>query len=244
MKIVLASGQSNMSGRGLGGPSLDSVSPLVRVWNNTNELGSHGSEFVASPTQGSAPWSQAPLNAGNNLAAWFCDRLAKETGEEVRLILVSKGGSSISHWDPITGDLFEEIEDVWSATGLSTPADIFLWHQGESDASSTQGAYTSAFLAMISALESASILAEDAAKIVGGVRAGAAVVNPWLQSLAAENANIYYADPTGLHDSDGTHFTGNHLFQFGHGRYWDAYCRHIGPVVIAGDPIGFLLFAR
>ncbi|MDO9381822.1 MAG: sialate O-acetylesterase [Hyphomicrobiaceae bacterium] len=231
-KLVLACGQSNMRGGAgsTGGPAFSGMRN-VTVWNNTNEGGANGTAFVSPPAATSPPWD---VSGGNNLAAWFCHRLAFETGEPVKLILVCKGGLPISAWSPTTpGEQWSEIAAVCTAAAAG-PADIFLWHQGEDDilAGTAEATYKAAFLALIAALVSAGYLKSDAQQIVGGLRYPGS--DAFLQNLASENALIEYASDTPYADYDGTHFTGPGLYQFGYEGYWNAYSRLTGPKIIAG----------
>jgi hypothetical protein len=236
-KVVFASGQSNMMGRGTGGPDPSSASSLVTVWNNGNELGVNGTAFISPPTFGNNPWSQSPFATGNNLSVWFCHRLAIETGESVKLVLCGKGGTAIDEgWDKDTGTVYPEILDVWAATGLTEPADIFLWHQG--DGSTDTSGYTSSWQAMRLNLISDGILSADTACVLGECRASAETANPKYHNIAATTPNCYVADQSGLRDYDGIHFTGNSLYQFGYERYWAAYARHRGPKTIIGASFG------
>jgi hypothetical protein len=239
MKIVLATGQSNMIGlNGFGGPAMNSTDPRITVWNNENPIVDDGTAWISSPAAGNKPW--AP-DGSNNLSLWFCQRLAQELQDDVRLILVARGGNAISHWHPASGEVYARILSVYAATGLDRPADILLWHQGESDAASDEATYKAAWLNVMAGLASEDIIDGNTARIVGGLRPSSAVVNPWLQALAAENPNTYYADATGMIDGVESHFLGNRLYQFGYGRYWDAYTNHIGPQQLKGDPLRWLM---
>src|SRR5690349_5440754 len=61
---ILATGSSAISGYGTGGPSPLTCDSQVQVWNNTNELGADGTEFIAPPDFGNPPWHSG---GGNNM---------------------------------------------------------------------------------------------------------------------------------------------------------------------------------
>ena len=161
---------------------------------------------------------------------WFCHRLSQEVRDDVRLVIVARDGSDISYWNPTTGTVFQEIEDVYAATGAPA-ADIFIWHQGETGETPDNTQYKTKWLAMRNALWTAGIIKNQAPCIVGGlqgVRIGGAN-DLYLQQLATENAGVYYADSSGLEDGgDGLHFAGPALYTFGYFRYWQQYRNHIG----------------
>ncbi|WP_456489620.1 sialate O-acetylesterase [Marinobacter nauticus] len=238
MLKVLALGQSNMSGRGSGGRSPLECDSRVEVWNNTNELGADGTAFISPPDFGNSPWD---ANGGNNLALWFCHRAAQELQTDVRLVLVSKGGTTLAEWGP-SGIMYTEASGVHSASGLG-PADVLLWHQGESDRPSSNGGtgippadYKTNFLAMLSSLKNDGLLAANAPAIVGGLYLPTAGnIDTALQELANENDGVYYAGITDLKTSDGIHFAGASLYHLGFYRYWNQYRDRLGFPRISGD---------
>lgn len=238
MLKVLALGQSNMSGRGSGGRSPLECDPRVEVWNNTNEQGADGTAFVAPPDFGNSPWD---ANGGNNLALWFCHRASQELQDDVRLVLVSKGGTTLAEWSS-SGTMYTEASGVHAVSGLG-PADVLLWHQGESDRPSADGGtgisttdYKTNFLAMLSSLQSDGLLAVGSPTIVGGLYLPTAGnIDTALQELASENDDIYYAGITDLQSSDGIHFSGASLYHLGLYRYWDQYRSRLGFPRITGE---------
>lgn len=229
MKIVLATGQSNMLGAGEGGLAMDSAP--VTVWNNTNDLGANGTAWIPSPAEGNSPWRTA---GGNNLALWFCARLARETNEEVRLILVAKSGTPIADWAPPSGILYAEILAVWAAANPGRAADVYLWHQGEGDSLTPEATYKAAWLNIRSSLISAGILSSSTLSVIGGLKTVSDVKH---QNLAAENADkIAFAPASDLPVYDvTTHFTGSALCTLGYDRFWRAYASLTGPKVIQGS---------
>lgn len=221
---VFASGQSNMLGRGTGGPSFSGVSSDVRVWNNINPLGSNGTSFVtASAAQAAGVFQDADKN---NLAVWFCDKLARTQLDTVDLTLVALGGGQISYWDPseVTWPMFNECVSVWTATGQG-PADVFLWHQGEADVATAPSSYIAQFMALVQNLIDADVLSESTKIILGGIAEDTEVDLAFNYSslLALCGGMTTYATSYQLGTTDGAHFTGQGLYMFGSRAYFSAY---------------------
>jgi hypothetical protein len=221
---VLCSGQSNAHGRGKGGPSFSGVSPRLTAWNNVNPLGADGTAFVV-PTLSNPTFDP---NAGNNFGLWFCHHMAHELDVDVRYTLVAQGGSSIGLW--VTGDgtsapMRDEIVSVW-AVSAQPPADVFLWHQGESDLAMSDADYATYFNELIGYLRSNNIIAATAPVLIGGIyEAGATEIakNTALEALAGTDPYFAYVPSTGLRAPDSLHFDGDCLFDLGYTRYWQAY---------------------
>jgi len=165
---VFASGQSNMLGRGTGGPDLSGVSADVRVWDNVNPLAGNGSGFVSASAAQAAGTFQ--LTDRNNLAVWFCDKLARTQFDDVDLTLVARASSPISYWDPgeATYPMLDECIDVWTATGQG-PADIFIWHQGENNSGGVASTYRGLFVDLLADLTAGGVIDADTLVIVGGI---------------------------------------------------------------------------
>jgi hypothetical protein len=222
MIYVLATGQSNMGGR-FPYPLNFSTATRVKVRNNSNPLGSNGTSWI-TPVEGAAPFN---ASGATNLAVWFCKRLSIEMNDDVRLAIVFRDSSDLSYWDPSTGLVYQEIEDVWGDAGAPA-ADILLWHQGENGGTS----YKANWIIMRNALRTAGILKADAPAILGGLQGTriGGTNDTYLQELAAENDDVYYADSSGLTSLDAVplHFDGVSLYEFGYNRYWAQYRAHIG----------------
>ncbi len=219
---VFASGQSNMLGAGTGGPAMSGVSSDVSVWNSVAPFGSLGSSFVTASAAQAAGTFQ--FTDRNNMAVWFCDKLARTQFDTVTLALAARNGSSINLWSPdeVTNPMFARCVDVWTATGQD-PADIFLWHQGESDLADIS--YRIKFRALIANLIDAGVLSEKTLILIGGIAendlATAAFNVNQLQPLCGGKttfANSHLA-PT----YDAVHFTGQGLYYFGANRLYSAY---------------------
>lgn len=124
---ILAVGQSNMRG-GAGaqdGPRLNTIDARVLVWNNTQDNGPDGTAFISPPIQGNVPWGTGSLSGANNLAGWFCHRAAQELQEGIKLVLVAKGGSAVSLWDPDTGVNYQHVDSAYTASGNRPPTSCF-----------------------------------------------------------------------------------------------------------------------
>jgi hypothetical protein len=155
---VFASGQSNMLGAGTGGPAMSGVSANVSVWNSVAPLGSIGNAFVTASAAQAAGTFQ--FTDRNNMAVWFCDKLARTLLDTVTLALVARNGSAISLWSPdeVTTPLFQRCVNVWTATGQG-PADVFLWHQGESDLANAD--YKQDFKDLVQNLKDSDVISDD-----------------------------------------------------------------------------------
>lgn len=215
---IIASGQSNMCGRGTGGPSPLTADTRVKVWNNANELVSDGNAFISVPDFGSPPWRSG---GANNLALWFADAAAKNLATDVNLVMVCKGGQSITEWTP-DQEMYQALVRNYKATNLP-PADVFLWHQGESDKNMAPCTYRLRLLNIISRLKYGGVLAHNALTIVGGLRYSlASDIDKALEDTATYNPAVRYVSVTGLQDFDGIHFTGQALHELGV-KYWEKF---------------------
>lgn len=135
-------GQSNMEGCGYGG-DFSTVSPLVKFWNNKQSL--------TDLTQLGNAWVTPDIDedpfhyAHNSLAVWAADAIARETGEEVRAIIVAKGAQGIEEWYRGTvGPMFDRSIAILNAAGV-TALDGFFWQQGEHDNGMAPSDYAGCF---------------------------------------------------------------------------------------------------
>jgi hypothetical protein len=219
---VFASGQSNMLGAGTGGPTMSGVSADVSVWNSVAPFGSVGSAFVTAAAAQAAGTFQ--FTDRNNMAVWFCDKLARTQFDTVTLALAARNGSSIDLWSPdeVTNPMFGRCVDVWTATGQD-PADVFLWHQGESDVSMIS--YRNKFRALVENLIDAGVLSAKTLILIGGIaenNAATATFNQKkLQGLCGGKTT--YANSHLCPTYDTVHFTGQGLYAFGASRLYSAY---------------------
>lgn len=222
---VIASGQSNMVGRGVDGPPFAGVSSLARFWNNVNPLGANGTAFVTAAAARTAGTFENQTN--NNLAVWFAHRLAQVMNEQVDLTMVARGATAISGWAPGNPiGMLQEMIDVWAATGQGA-AHVFIWHQGEGNVTDSYSSYNTSFQALLTNLTAAGIINSSTIIILGGlsednsdrINFNANV----LAAMAANYAQIYFAPSDGLTSFDGTHFDGQSLFTHGAARFSAAY---------------------
>lgn len=243
---VFASGQSNALGRMTGGPDWSGIHTGVRVWNNVNPLGINGSAFVSAITARAGGTFQ--YTDRNNFCVWFCDRLCREQSEDVDLTLVARGDSSIARWSAseVTYPMLQECIDVWAATGQG-PADIFLWHQGEANASTLPATYSADFLTLLDALESGGVISPTTRVIVGGLADGGNVnyidfTRTCLAKLPDYSSRIGFAYTSSVPVGDPTHFSGEGLYVLGGDRYFTAYkalnAEKMYALVNAGGHIG------
>lgn len=222
---VFASGQSNMLGRGSGGAALSGVSGNVRVWNNVNPLGGNGTAFVTAAQAQAAGTFQ--LTDRNNLAVWFCDKLARTQFDTVDLTLVARASSPIRYWAPgeVTYPMLQECIDVWAATGQG-PADVFIWHQGENNSANAHDSYLTAFESLLIDLEAGGVIGPETVVVTGGILEGDASRTSFnrgaLLPLASKPRRGYAGSYTMTSD-DGAHFDGRSLVALGARRYFAAY---------------------
>lgn len=226
---ILAAGQSNMIGKpSVNPPDFSTVSPSVRVWNNVNPLGAIGTAFV----------SAAEARAGgtfehtdrNSLSPWFADKLARTQFESVDLTVVARGGSKIEFWSPAEPlyPMLAHTQAVWAATGQG-PADIFLWHQGESNLPSPPANYQGKFEAMLSDLTAAGVISASTLILIGGIMEASkdcAAFNRRVLLPLAKAPGRGYAHSTRLKAFDVptyTHFDSASLTALGAKRYYSAY---------------------
>lgn len=229
---VFMSGQSNALGRGTGGHPWSAIDSRVRVWDNTNPLGGNGSAWrsaaVARSTYGTFDNPDR-----NNFGVWFAHRLAQIRDDDVDFTIVARGGTAIEAWGTSSPSvpMLAECVDVYSATGQA-PADVFLWHQGEGNVSTAPATYKADFLALVANLKAGGAINDDTVIILGGLSEDNQnridFNNDVLRELADENAQIFYANSSGLSSYDGTHFTGDSLFAMGAERAFAAYAEAEG----------------
>lgn len=223
---VFASGQSNAIGRGTGGPDWSTIDSRVRVWDNANPLGANGTAWRTAAVARSTYGTFENTNR-NNFGVWFCHRLAQIRDEDVDMTIVARGGTEIEAWQPGGSQpMLQECIDVYAATGQA-PAHVFLWHQGESNVLTSPSTYKADFLALVANLTTAGVIDANTIIILGGLsedtQARIDFNNNVLRELADENAQVFYANSSGLSSYDGTHFTGGGLYALGHDRYFATY---------------------
>ncbi len=206
---ILAMGQSNAIGNqggGLGGPFAD-----VTVWNNTNDLETLtalGSSWIA-PVLGAVPFNTAagPIN---NMMAHAAKVIAKVARRPVRMVLVANGGQSIDKWvnaANVKGAIYNRMRAILTAAGISTPVDVFLWHQGEAD-NGTPGTYQARWNNLIAALTADGVIDAGTAIALGETAIQYTAINPVLKTIADADARAGLARLSNLGTADSTHFRG------------------------------------
>lgn len=220
---VFVSGQSNALGRGTGGPDWSLISADVTVWNNVNPLGGNGSAFVSAATARAGGTFENTDR--NNFGVWFCDWVTRAYFEPVTMTIVARGASPIAYWSPdeVTYPMLQECIDVWAATGQE-PADVFLWHQGEGNVTTSHYEYFNDFLALLDNLKAGGVIDNRTKVILGGltesIPSKTLFNDDVLMSCAAACSGAYA--PSSNLANDGTHFTGPGLYQFST-RYYSCY---------------------
>jgi len=205
----LATGQSNMDGRGEGGPF--DIDARVTCWDNENDLEdltNLGTAFVA-PNRNANPF----VNGRNNLAIHACSHLAARTGEDQRLILVSKGAEGISTWmgaDGTPGPMYERVAAVLDAAGVSSVDGVF-YHQGEGGITLAQ------FALLLSAWESDGVISPTTPIVMGqlSLSESHATGNSRILDIVNSSDRIGLALCGHYPTSDGTHYLGYALADIG-----------------------------
>jgi hypothetical protein len=207
-KIIVASGQSNMTGRGVGG-AWDMPANL-KLWNNENELSDSitgiGTQSIA-PTRGGVPFH----GMDNNLAIQAAGFWARQISDPVRLLLSGRGGRPISDWhDGVNvGPQLNRLLAVWGAA--SKPKwDYFLWHQGEN------GTSVAGWNGMIAVLMDQGAIDADTPVVIGMLAPQFTTSNAILEQIAGADPRIRLARISDLpKEADGIHFSGPSLVTAG-----------------------------
>lgn len=202
MKIFLCIGQSNMAGRGeIKG--MDTVT-LVKV-------------FLFND---SSKWEPAknPLNKYSTVRkdlemqklspAWtFAISCQKHLDAEVGLVVNAKGGTKIKEWMPGTPFYNEAIIRALKAQKSSEIIGV-IWHQGESDRSSSTS-YAESFRQIVKAIRT-DLDIPNLPVVVGQIskaKESSASINEVLKHLEIEIPNVKCVSSDGLsHVGDSTHF--------------------------------------
>jgi hypothetical protein len=125
---ILSTGQSNVTGRNDGDGDAN-VNSNVQAWN--------GSSWVTMqegviPMGTVIPYQLSP-NPNSNNATWaFAKVVQQRTGAQVRVVLLSWGGESITNWLGTTSTNYSFIRNTMTSIG-NPPIDYLIWDQGEAD---------------------------------------------------------------------------------------------------------------
>lgn len=220
MELFLLAGQSNMSGFG----DLKAVSPI-------------SNERIFSVKEGVATVAKEPLHSehircGVGLAMSFAQAFVTHfPTRSIGLIPTAFSGSSISRWQPDSGDLFgNAIEQCMKALPLGRLSGI-LWHQGEADATSLKDAQIHQKRLATTLLAFRKQFGE-VPFIAGGLGDFLKVhpefpyansIDEGIAQLIQQKIHCAYVSATDLTDiGDGVHFDATSLRIFGK-RYFDAF---------------------
>jgi hypothetical protein len=219
---VYATGQSGMVAVGVGGPSPTTADSRVKVWNNDGIV-TDGDALISPPALGNPPWHSG---GGNNPAVWFADAAAVNLGTDVNLVVVAKGSQSITKWES-AGPMYQASKRIYQLTGLP-PADVMLWHQGETDKNMGTCEYRLRLSNLIAQLKGEGIIAHDAYILLGELRYDDAEdISEAMEQMAVVRPDIGFVHIDNLPDYDGIHLTGSANPQFGV-RYFEEYQDYLG----------------
>ena len=227
--IVLASGQSNILGRGLGG--VFKINAKVKIWHNTaNQFQVADFESQTYPTT----CQDHPFQVGdgrNNMALAFCQRLQEESGADVYLIINGAPGQSIKKWTD--GTYLDDLSDVAQAAiaEIGGEVDAFLWCQGEADQPTlTKAQYIVEFRKIVSTLKSndwfkspafAACQVPQSWRELNGYTGG---VDAFLTGLDGTDqlagwATTISTDGADMHDN--VHYSGSALYDIGYNTIYE-----------------------
>lgn len=211
MITILFSGQSNCVGYGSGG-SWD-ISPLVTVWNNeTNRIDLEGlGNAWVTPDRSANPF----YNGCNNQGIQAANYLAKLTGQQVRLIIVARGGESIKQWHNslVTGPMYTRLRAILALADVES-VDWLLWNQGSAD-NNLAAYYAAKWDALIAQLTSDGIVNASTPLVVSETSYLTPAINAALRSIAAADPRCGFAPIGTLPTFDEVHFTGAALVRAG-----------------------------
>lgn len=222
--VVVAAGQSNMVGSGVGGDLSLSGNVAAYDWVNDEII---AAAYDAAPAGGAA---RTGSTIRNNLYFPMADQLAEDLGQPVLVIAHPVSGSRIDTWlESGTGEnwatLNTEVALALDHVG-QTQADAYIWHQGESDFPVPTDTYKAQALELVAQVRNQDWAGDDLPFLFGELsRDGVNFAqNVALQELEIENTdpNIGFVSSAGLISDElsGVHFNGESLNIFG-GRYAD-----------------------
>lgn len=211
MITILFSGQSNCVGYGMGGAW--DISPLVKVWNNeTNRIDLEGlGNAWVTPDRNAAPFFEGSNNQGVQAANY----LARMTGQQVRLIIVARGGESIKQWHNsiVTGPMYARLKAILEAANVFN-VDWFLWNQGSAD-NGYAPYYAAKWNALIAQMQADGIVWPFTPLVVSETAYGTPEINAVLRQISADDSRCGFASIGTLPTGDGVHFTGLGLVRAG-----------------------------
>lgn len=222
-------GQSNMAGRG----SLQEVEPI----NNNNIFMFRDNQWVEAEEP---LHTDKPEIAGIGLGMSFADILQRKSNKKIGLIPCAFGGTSLGEWqkgEPLYSNAVKETKEALKNSSLKG----ILWHQGESDSSSTHNAesYKERFLPFINSLTKdigiknvPIILGELGEFLVDHDKSiYSHIVNEELKNIGKTDKCFAFVSAKQLTDmGDSLHFDAKSLRVFGerYARKWEECIRDIG----------------
>lgn len=241
---VLLMGQSNAVGAAPDTTgSVFSANSRVKAWNEIT------SAWV-TPTVKQEPFNPS---GSNNAGLDFCNRIAEETGRQVRLILIATGSTQISAWTGSSADRTisvgnrpRYVELQTAMTAIGQVPDVMLWIQGEADGNKTASYYAGEFEYLLSEMTVDGYLTKGTPVVVSQIYQGQRFQkgNQASQNSVLGNANIHgllqlgdprlrIANSSGIAVVSGkltestqtasVHFTDSGLRTLGRERLWAAW---------------------
>lgn len=217
--VVVAAGQSNMTGSGVGGDFALGTNVAAYDWVNDDII---AAAYDAAPAGGEARTGAA---IRNNLYFPFADQLSADLDQPVLVIAHPVSGSRIDTWlETGTGEnwatLNPEVAAALAHVNQDT-ADAFIWHQGESDYPVPTADYKDLALELVDQVRDQDWAGDTLPFLFGELsRDGVNFAqNRALQELELENTdpNIGFVSSAGLisEELSGVHFNGTSLNLFG-----------------------------
>lgn len=212
MALYLAgSGQSNGEGRGTGGSF--AISPLVKVWNNHNgrdDLLNLGDAWI-TPVRDQHPFD---LNDGNNMFLHAANAIALMTGEEIRLVFVTKGGLGLASWyaSSAVQPMLARLLAVLDAAGVGMLDGLF-WMGHENTDGAALSTWQGRWNAVKREIRDAGHMTTSTPIVMGECEVGHTTSNSYIEACAT--GRTARAPLKMLPTYDGTHYTGESLVTAG-----------------------------
>ena len=230
--VLVAAGQSNMVGAGVGGDFSMNGNVVAYDWVNDELV---LADYGVAPAGGLGVRTGTSLR--NNLYFSLANHLAETLDQPVLVIARPVSGSSIVSWieDALnqgSGSLFTnlstDIADALAMIGQSQ-IDLFTWLQGESDYPVANETYKQYVLTLLDQIHTSDWGASETAILIGELsREGVNFAqNRVFQEIemSETDPNLGFVSSTGLHafDEFGIHFDGQSLVEYGYQRFWAEY---------------------
>ena len=232
IRSFLMIGQSNMAGRG-------EFNQVPNIENANCYMVRNGRwQKMSEPINPDRPIFEGEFHSGISLAASFADSVSKQLNCKVGLIPCADGGTEIDEWQK-GGVLYEHALFMAKLARKNSVLSGIIWHQGESDARSTDElaiSHKEKFLKMINHLR-ADLGQENLPVIVGelsncytdrwNLGERPKIINDGYFQATKHLSNCALVSADGLKlKADGIHFNSVSLREFGL-RYATAYLKLI-----------------